>query len=198
MGRPRTFDEGRAVEAACRVFWLKGYEGATTEDLCQATGLGRSSVYNTFTSKSHLFRRCLSHYMDTTGARQVSIMENAGPDGLGRVQALLEAIVEAELESRREGYGSGCFTVNTITALAYDDPETAAILDKDKERRLLALRSVIRGGQRDGSITSPEDPHALAWYVASTIYGMRVAAQSGAPEDILRRIVATGAVALAP
>ncbi|NUS02366.1 MAG: helix-turn-helix transcriptional regulator, partial [Nonomuraea sp.] len=59
MARPRTFEEDRAVEAAMRAFWDAGYEATSTQDLCAATGLGRSSIYNTFAGKRDLFERAL-------------------------------------------------------------------------------------------------------------------------------------------
>lgn len=196
MGRPRLFDEDQAVEAACRVFWAKGYDGATTEDLCAATGLGRSSVYNTFKSKSHLFRRSLDYYVHTMTARQIAVLGEDDRSALERVRGLLAVIIDGEMESRREGYGSGCFTVNTITGLASKDPLVAEILDKDLERRLFSLRSVIKDGKLDGSITSPRDAQGLAWYLVSVVYGMRVAAQSGVDRRVLDGIAATSLDAL--
>lgn len=196
MGRPRLFDEDLAVEAACRVFWTKGYDGTTTDDLCEATGLGRSSVYNTFKSKSHLFRRALERYVDTMTARQVTVLCEEGVEGRERIRRLLGIIIDGEMENRREGYGSGCFTVNTITGLAAKDPLVAEILDKDQERRLFSLRTVIAEGRRDGSIASPQDPHGLAWYLVAVIYGMRVSAQSGIGEPVLRQIAETSLAAL--
>uniref|UniRef100_UPI0036D392D2 TetR/AcrR family transcriptional regulator n=1 Tax=Streptomyces amakusaensis TaxID=67271 RepID=UPI0036D392D2 len=198
MGRPRLFDEDKAVEAACRVFWTKGYEGASTEDLCEATDLRRSSVYNTFKSKAHLFRRALSHYVDTMTDRQIAVLSEDGYDAVERIRRLLAVIVEAEMESRRSGYGSGCFTVNTITGLASKDPLVAEILDKDLKRRLFLLRSVINDGKRAGIINSPMDAQDLAWYFVAVIYGIRVAAQSGADEAELVCIASASTAVLAP
>ncbi|CAM5616019.1 TetR/AcrR family transcriptional regulator OS=Streptomyces alboniger OX=132473 GN=CP975_28210 PE=4 SV=1 [Streptomyces alboniger] len=70
MARPRTFDEERALDAAMHAFWVKGYEATSTQDLCEATGLGRSSIYNTFSSKHALFRRALARYMDAMNTGQ--------------------------------------------------------------------------------------------------------------------------------
>ncbi|GGZ20164.1 TetR family transcriptional regulator [Streptomyces nitrosporeus] len=184
------------MQAACRVFWAKGYESASTEDLCAATGLGRSSIYNAFQSKAHLFRRALGHYVDTMTARQIAVLNEDGSSAAERVRRLLDIIIDGEMENRRKGYGSGCFTVNTITGLAAKDPLVAEILEKDLERRLFSLRSVINDGKRDGSISSHSDTQSLAWYLVAVIYGMRVAAQSGADAPALARIASTSTVAL--
>ncbi|MFC7304422.1 TetR/AcrR family transcriptional regulator [Streptomyces monticola] len=196
MARPRTFDEEKAVEAACHVFWTKGYDAASTQDLCDATGLGRSSIYNTFKSKDHLFRRSLAHYMDAMSAQQVAILEEGDGSGAERIRALLSTVVAAELENRREGHGSGCFTVNTIASLASRDPQIAQILDKDLRWRLSSLRAAIEAGRRDGSVTSTRDTAGLAWYVVSVISGLRIAGQTGAEGPVLEQIAETALDAL--
>ncbi|GHH90534.1 TetR/AcrR family transcriptional regulator [Streptomyces capillispiralis] len=196
MGRPRQFDEGRAVEAACHVFWAKGYEATSTEDLCKATGLGRSSIYNTFKSKKDLFLLALSYYVDTMTTRQVSLLAEEGRPAAERIRRLFSVIIESEMENRREGCGSGCFTVNTTTALAASDPQVAEVLNRDLERRLVSLRAVIAEGGRDGSVTSPQPVEGLAWYLTALIAGVRVAAQSGADRSALDQIAASGMDAL--
>lgn len=62
MGRPRGFDETQALEAAMLLFWLKGYEGATTTDLAQVMGINASSMYAAFGSKEELFKRAVVRY----------------------------------------------------------------------------------------------------------------------------------------
>ncbi len=61
-GRPRSFNEAEALEQATRVFWAKGYDGATVDDLVAGTGVSRPSLYATFGDKESLFMRCLEHY----------------------------------------------------------------------------------------------------------------------------------------
>ena len=61
-GRPRSFDEAEALEQATRVFWAKGYDGTTVDDLVAGTGVSRPSLYATFGDKEALFMRCLEHY----------------------------------------------------------------------------------------------------------------------------------------
>ncbi len=196
MARPRTFDEDRAVDAAMRTFWAHGYEATTTQDLCDATGLGRSSIYNTFTSKHDLFTRALLRYIETTNATQLAILEDEERPALERLRTLLAAIVDGEVANRRDGRSLGCLTVNTTVELAGRDPEAAEMLERDLEHRVAVLRAVVAAGQRDGAITSGRDPDALARYVNVVIGGMRIAGQGGADRAVLEAIAETAMDAL--
>jgi TetR/AcrR family transcriptional repressor of nem operon len=171
-----------------RTFWAQGYEATTTQDLCAATGLGRSSIYNTFTSKHELFKRALLRYIETTTAEQLAIVEDESRPAVQRLRDLFSAVVDAEVANRREGRSLGCLVVNTTVELAARDPEAAEMLERDVERRVAALRIAIAAGQRAGEITSGRDPDALARYLNAVIGGMRVAGQGGADRAVLQAI----------
>src|SRR5208283_1738002 len=68
-GRPRSFDETGALEKATQVFWSKGYDGVTIDDLVAGMGVGRPSLYAIFGDKRTLFLRVLRAYAETKGAR---------------------------------------------------------------------------------------------------------------------------------
>src|SRR5260370_41663282 len=67
-GRPRSFDETGALEKATRVFWSKGYEGVTIDDLVAGMGEGRPSLYAVFGDKRAIFLRVLKAYAEKKGA----------------------------------------------------------------------------------------------------------------------------------
>jgi TetR/AcrR family transcriptional repressor of nem operon len=198
MARPRTFDEERALDAAMHTFWEKGYEAASTQDLCDATGLGRSSIYNTFKSKHDLFERALARYIDTMTTAQLAVMEDTRHSGADRVRTLLAMIVDSETEHRAGGRSIGCLTVNTTVELAARDARAAGMLERDTARRLAALRAVIEEGRRDGSITSRRDSGALARFVNAAIGGMRISGQGGADRATLESIAEITMDALTP
>ncbi|WP_306338269.1 TetR/AcrR family transcriptional regulator [Streptomyces sp. KL118A] len=197
MARPRSFDEERALDAAMHAFWANGYEATSTQDLCDATGLGRSSIYNTFTSKHDLFRRALTRYMDSMNANQLAILEDVERSATERVRALFDRVIDGEFEQRRDGHSIGCLTVNTTVELAGRDPEAAGMLERDLDTRITALRTVIRTGQQSGDITSRRDADTLARYLNAVIGGMRVSAQGGADRATLQAIAETAMDALA-
>ncbi|MEU6906739.1 helix-turn-helix domain-containing protein [Streptomyces coeruleorubidus] len=199
MARPRKFDEEWALDAAMRVFWERGYEATSTQDLCDATGLGRSSIYNTFQSKRDLFGRALVRYLDTMTAAQTAVLDDVERPAIDRVRALLAQVVESEAECQAgSGRALGCLGVNTVVELAARDHEAAAVLERDTMRRLALFRAVMEAGRRDGSITASRDPEALARFLNAMVAGLRVSSQGGAGRAELEAIAETALGALAP
>ncbi|MBD3008897.1 TetR/AcrR family transcriptional regulator [Streptomyces sp. 5-10] len=188
MARPRMFDEERALDAAMHTFWEKGYEATSTQDLCEATGLGRSSIYNTFKSKHDLFQRALAHYIDTMTTAQLAVLEDTRHSAVERIRALFAMVIDGETEHRAGGRSLGCLTVNTTVELAARDSQAAGMLERDTARRLTVLRAVIEEGRRDGSITSRRDAGALARFINAAIGGMRISSQGGADRTTLESI----------
>lgn len=190
MARPRLFDEGLALEAAMRLFWEKGYEATSTQDLCEATGLGRSSIYNTFSSKHVLFVRALERYLDDAATGQLALLEDVERSVVERLRSVFVSVIDAEEANRRQGRGIGCLGVNSSTELAGRDPEVARLLGRDGERRLADLGHVIAQGQRAGEISRAREPAELAWFINAVIAGMRVSAQGGADRPTLESVAA--------
>ncbi|MGI5160792.1 TetR/AcrR family transcriptional regulator [Microbispora sp. CA-102843] len=188
MARPRMFDEERALDAAMRTFWEKGYEAASTQDLCDATGLGRSSIYNTFKSKQDLFERALARYLDSMTTAHLAVLEDSTRSGADRIRALLVLVVEGETANRAGGRGLGCLSVNTTVEAAARETRAAEMLERDTTRRLAAIRAAIEEGRRDGSIVSARDAEALARFVNAAVAGMRVSSQAGADRATLESI----------
>src|SRR5579872_6867359 len=67
-GRPRSFEETAALEKATQVFWSKGYDGVTIDDLVAGMGVGRPSLYAVFGDKRTIFLRVLKAYAERKGA----------------------------------------------------------------------------------------------------------------------------------
>ncbi|MFG1699287.1 TetR/AcrR family transcriptional regulator [Nonomuraea sp. NPDC049309] len=179
MARPRKFEEDRAVEAAMRAFWNAGYEATSTQDLCAATGLGRSSIYNTFAGKHDLFVRALRHYMDVHNRSLAELMDGDLPIK-EKVRTVLWWAVEPDPDEP-----PGCMVVNTSIELAPHDPEIAALLRHDDAKRIELLRAGIEAACTRGELDSEHDPAALARFVAATVNGLRVMARGGADKETL-------------
>ncbi|MFC4589418.1 TetR/AcrR family transcriptional regulator [Sphaerisporangium corydalis] len=185
MARPRKFDEEWAVGAAMRAFWAEGYEATSTQDLCEATGLGRSSIYNTFKSKRDLFGQALRRYVEEMTGRQVEILEGPLPVR-EKIRTILVQVVDDECGERR-----GCLVVNASLELGHRDQDVAATLKSDYDRQVEAIRAAIESGKLDGDIPPDRDALALAHFVHATAGGLRIAARGGADRPALEAVVTT-------
>ena len=112
-GRPRKFDEGEALDRATKVFWAKGFDGATVDDLVAATGVGRPSLYATFGDKETLFMRCLEHYGRSVGALALQAL-HAAPDVREAVRGFLRQAVE---NATGEGTPRGCLMACVVPSV---------------------------------------------------------------------------------
>ena len=66
-GRPREFDREAALDAAMQVFWEKGFEAASINDLTTAMNVNPPSLYAAFGDKETLFLATIEHYAKSRG-----------------------------------------------------------------------------------------------------------------------------------
>src|ERR1700689_4312790 len=96
-GRPRSVDETGALEKAIQVFWSKGYDGVTIDDLVAGMGVGRPSLYAVFGDKRTLFLRVLRAYAERKGAFAANAL--LSPQALrDALASFLRYIVESATE----------------------------------------------------------------------------------------------------
>ncbi|MFB6571027.1 TetR/AcrR family transcriptional regulator [Streptomyces noursei] len=186
MARPRKFEEERAVDAAMEAFWAAGYEATSTQDLCDATGLGRSSIYNAFTSKHDLFERALARYMERKNAELAELLDDDARTARQKLRAVLQRIIDEEFT--RYPDGRGCLVVNTAVEVSSHDASVAATLERDYGVRLEMLRAVIESGQRDGDIAADRDSRTLAHLLIAAVGGIRVSARAGVDRPTLEGV----------
>ncbi|PKV91344.1 TetR family transcriptional regulator [Amycolatopsis echigonensis] len=199
MARPRTFDREQVLTAATDLFWRRGFHATSAEELCQVTGLGRSSLYNTFGSKGALFAECLARYLDATAQATAEVIARKG-GAVARIEAYLTNVVLEEAERSSAGAPSGCLAVNSVAELA-GDTENVEFLEqvaRDTEARLRLLTDLLRAGQAAGEVTAEVPAEGLAAYVNASVAGLRISAQGGAPLARLADIVQAATRALRP
>ena len=185
-GRPRAFDADKALDAALKVFWKKGYEGASLPDLTRAMGINRPSLYAAFGNKEALFRQALDRYAAGPGAYVRAALEATTAREVAR-RLLLGA---ADLQTL-PGSPRGCLMVHG--ALTCGDAAEPARREVAARRRAAddAVRERFERAAREGDLPPGADPAALSEYVVTVIRGMAVQAAGGATRNELRRVAET-------
>jgi AcrR family transcriptional regulator len=186
LGRPRSFETGKALDAAMKVFWREGYQGASLSDLTKAMGINRPSLYAAFGDKESLFRKVLDRY-DNGPAGYVREALNQ-PTARAVVERLMEGAAELGTASSNP---RGCLFVQG--ALACGDGAKAIrndlILRRDAGEKAVRLR--LKRAHAEGDLPRDSNPADLARYVVTMIQGIAVQAASGATRDELRRVIRT-------
>jgi AcrR family transcriptional regulator len=183
IGRPREFDVDKALGQALRVFWRKGYEGASLPDLTAAMGISRPSLYAAFGNKEALFRKALDRYAGGPACYVSEALRE--PTARAAVERLLRGAVELQTDKRNP---PGCLLVQG--ALACGDAANPIRRELISRRAAgeAALRQRFERAKSDGELPADSNPADLARYFTTVVYGMAVQAASGASREELRRV----------
>ena len=178
-GRPRSFDEMEAVEKATQVFWSKGYDGVTIDDLVAGMGVGRPSLYAVFGDKRTLYLRALKAYAEKKGARAAKAL--LSPQTLrASLASFLRHAVESATE---EGSAVGCLLV--CVAPLVDDAEVRQFLQNATAGGVAMVERRFREGISAGEIPSDFPVAVRASQVTDLARGLTMRAQMGTPRKTL-------------
>lgn len=175
MGRPREFSEAEALDAAMRVFWEKGYEGASLDDLTTAMRINRSSLYSTFGDKESLFRRAVAQY----GEGQLTFVV----DALGRRTAreVIETLWRGTVKFLADStHPRGCFSLQGALACGTGAENAKQALIEWRNTGLARIEKRMQRARREGDLSKKVNPKDLARYVMIVMNGVSIQAANGA------------------
>ena len=178
-GRPRSFDETDALERATQVYWSKGYDGVTIDDLVAGMGVGRPSLYAIFGDKRTLFLRVLKDYAEKKGARAAKAL--LSPHTLrDSLAGFLKHAVETATE---RGRARGCLLV--CVAPLVDDPEVRQFLQNAAAGGAALVEGRFRDAISAGEIPSDFPVAVRARQLIDFARALTMRAQIGAPRKTL-------------
>jgi TetR/AcrR family transcriptional repressor of nem operon len=187
MPRPKEFNPDDAIEKAMQVFWHKGYEATSMEDLLEAMDLNRGSLYDTFGDKRHLFLKVIDRYCTTFVGSKFSLLDQPGP-ALPTLRRFIIGMIEGGLADPQR---RGCLIANTVMELSPHENEIAGTL-----RQVLKVpedtffRTLARAKQQ-GELKNDKDPRALAHFLTTMMQGTIVMIKAGAPADVVKQTAET-------
>ncbi|MEL6349715.1 MAG: TetR/AcrR family transcriptional regulator [Myxococcota bacterium] len=185
MPRRRSFEPEDALRRAMWVFWERGYAAASIQDLTQAMGINRFSMYNTFGDKQTLFLAALDHYTEHVIGLLLRDLE--GDDAsLPEIGAFFDAF----LQHLKQPPGTlGCLMALSGCERASVDPETATRVAAHRGRLRLALERALLHASRAGQIRPGILPRRRAVMLTTLVQGLALQARSGADVNLLRATV---------
>ena len=183
-GRPREFDVDKALDGALRVFWLKGYDGASLSDLTRAMGINRPSMYAAFGNKEQLYCKTFDRYSKSRSERLNEF--STAPTARESVELLLRETVENVTDPKNPGGGCfgaqgamTCFNMSRQVKEHIEDVHvTFERLLRERFNRAIEAGELPRGSAAD-----------LARFCAVMVQGLALQAKAGSSRKELHRVV---------
>jgi TetR/AcrR family transcriptional regulator, transcriptional repressor for nem operon len=179
MARPRTFDPYDVLLAARQIFWRKGYQSTSLDDITEATGLTKPSLYAAFGDKASLFLKVLDHYHEQLIRRSERILSEA-PNARAAVEAWLTSLLP--ICSGEKGR-NGCLSVNTLTDGGLNDAAVEKSIANFNERLESLILNRLQADR--AQFAADFDPVAAARTIMAVYIGlMAMAKQKPAPQQV--------------
>ena len=169
-GRNRLFDEEKALAQAAEVFWIKGYEAASTEDLLTAMDMNKGSLYNAFGNKRELFVKVFEWFAQ----RFIRNMKEVFATHSNTIEAIREIFLHVAYPDDPLEHTKGCFYVNILSETTGMDPD----LEKIAKEKLIEIEKLfhreLTKAQKTGQLTSAIQPALLAKHLLNLWNGINI------------------------
>ncbi len=169
VGPNKQFDQQETLSQALTVFWNKGYEATSMQDLVSSMGINRASMYQTYGNKHALFLSSLDLYMDRT-LNDVKQLVEVTDSPLNNLQHLFETIVELSLQGEKHG----CFINNTAIEFGNHDPDIAKKIRHFWEKLETEFTSLIKIAIENNELDSGINPEQIASLLNINLQGLMV------------------------
>ena len=180
-GRPRAYDPQVVLQQVLQTFWCKGYADTSLDDLCEAAGVNKASLYAGLGDKAQLYRLALQAYVTQVGEGMRDVLEEPGLS-LGHALRKLLARTVALYQA-----GRGCFMVSTAPMVAWQDEAVRLLMQQALAGQAALLAARFERAQREGEANPAVPASALAGLVAALMHSLSLRARAGLTEPELVR-----------
>lgn len=168
MARALEFDYDRAIDRATRIFWKKGYSGASLRDLLKAMGIGEGSFYNTLKSKRQLYLECLKHYSDTVGRRRSTALFSPASAKEG-VRGLFRTVLD-ELDDPRTP--RVCLLAGSVSSDVLAEGDLRKSVQSDMAAFVGAFSERLKSAKGAGELPPEFEPEVVAQIIGTYLQGL--------------------------
>jgi TetR/AcrR family transcriptional repressor of nem operon len=185
MPKTKLFDRNKVLEAAANIFRQKGYNGTSIDDILSATGLSRSSLYDSFQDKHNLYLQSLEYYKKAH-EEKLDDIDGKNQNGLQKLETLFREVVNHLVNHPDD---NGCLMVNAAAEMSKQCYKTNQVVCNQKEEVQEILAEWLTDAQDKKLLTLSKTPKVYSQFLYNTLCGLRVMSQSGATKVELNNIV---------
>ncbi|HEY4147665.1 MAG TPA: TetR/AcrR family transcriptional regulator [Chitinophagaceae bacterium] len=185
-GRPKIFDEQAVIDKATEVFWLKGYEASSADELLEAMGIGKGSFYLAFKGgKKELYERSLEQFSQKAMEKLRKDLAATG-DPLELVRDFFLSIAD----SKKANHEKGCYMVNAINEMGAVDSRLQAKAIQLLQVLEKVFTDVIREAQKNKQLLTKEKPELIARSLITLWSGINITRRMYPDARQLKQLIA--------
>ena len=184
MARSKAFNENEVLDKAVEVFWTKGYEASSMQDLVDAMGIQRGSLYATFGSKQQLFLRSLDRYGKVVVKQFLDILESK-PSAIESIELFFAQLVEHLLTA---GPLRSCLVTNSAIERGLRDEATKQQVLHLLNALEMGFYKTLERAQKNGEISTELDLNRHANFLTSNMQGLLVMGKVCSERSVLEGI----------
>ncbi|UUF13106.1 MULTISPECIES: TetR/AcrR family transcriptional regulator [Flavobacterium] len=162
MSRQKEFDYDEKLMEARELFWRKGYNATSLNDLVDALKINRSSLYLTYGNKHDLFIKCLKSYNALRG-KEYNKAAKSSENPLQAIENMIMSVLDTIKESKT------CLVVNSSFELARVDSEVKNMLKSQMSWGIRVMEELMVTAQKNGQIPAEKDVKALAHFTLMSL-----------------------------
>jgi len=184
-GRPRKTDPDAVLDTAMKLFWERGYEATSMNDLAAATGMAKPGLYATFGDKETLYAKALARYV-AKGSPEFQEIFNAPVSLEIFLRRYLDTVAASLLDTSTP---CGCFIVNSMIDCASQSAALEALGREVNKKRNDAMVKRFRAARKQGELPADADVRALADFFSGQTLAMAVMGRAGADRKRLQAFI---------
>lgn len=185
MPKVKQFNKEKVLEAASIIFRQKGYNGTSIDEILKATGLSRSSLYDSFQDKHNLYLQSLEFYKEASD-ESMEVVNQKSLNGLEKIEYIFKEVVNHLVAHPGD---NGCLMVNAAAEMSKQCDKTSQVICNNKENVQDLFATWLGEAQSAKVLTLSKPPKSYGSFLFNTLCGLKVMSQSGASKAELNNVV---------
>jgi TetR/AcrR family transcriptional repressor of nem operon len=165
MARSKEFEPEERLERARELFQEKGYNATSMQDLVDAMGLNRGSIYDTYGDKHTLFLKCLDSYNNTNRQMCTEALDKSKSP-----LKTIEQIIRRSLQEQMDN-GKPCLAARSAYELGDVDAEVLHAVRENNVNFAAMFECLLGKAQEAGELPKDKDVAVLSKFIVSSFNG---------------------------
>lgn len=185
MPKVKQFNKEKVLEVASTIFHQKGYNGTSIDEILKATGLSRSSLYDSFKDKHSLYLQSLEFYK-TAERDTYEVVNQKKLNGLQKIESLFKEVINHLINHPDD---NGCLMVNAAAEMSKRCEKTAQVICNNKDDVQELFATWLSDAQNEKVLSLSKPPKSYSPFLFNSLCGLKVLSQSGATKAELNNVV---------